>query len=238
MARKLNRGETPRMAVKAQVFKKKNRLRALLSVILATAGIGLIGFALAKLDKLPFGNAAAEEDVAFAQDLFIQQQDIFMNLKNVLHIPEAPLFSTEPEKSSEFQNLAEGDFIGTLLIPALDQSFPIIHGTSDEHLKEGVGHYAQSVMPGVEDNCVLSGHRDTVFTDLGDLIVGDLLIIEMADRSLTYKIDGTRIVDKEDRTVIVPTDYAALTLTTCYPFVYIGNAPQRYVVTAALIPNE
>jgi len=93
-------------------------------------------------------------------------------------------------------------------------------------------------MPGVEDNCVLSGHRDTVFTDLGDLIVGDLLIIEMADRSLTYQIDGTRIVDKEDRTVIVPTDYAALTLTTCYPFVYIGSAPQRYIVTAALIPNE
>lgn len=226
------------MAVKAQAFKKKNRLRVFLSICLFAAGIGLIGFALAKLDRLPFSTTAAEEDLAVAQDLFIQQQDTFMNLKNALHVPEAPLFSTEPETSTEFQGLAEGDFIGTLLIPALDQSFPIIHGTSDAHLKEGVGHYAQSVMPGVEDNCVLSGHRDTVFTDLGDLIIGDLLIIEMADRLLTYQIDGTRIVDKEDRTVIVPTNYAALTLTTCYPFVYIGSAPQRYVVTAALIPNE
>ncbi|MZQ99085.1 MAG: class D sortase [Acidaminobacter sp.] len=226
------------MAVKAQAFKKKNRIRALISVCLFAAGIGLVGFALAKLDKLPFSKAAAEEDLAANQDLFIEQQDTFVNLRNVLHIPEAPLFSTGPETSTEFQNLAEGDFIGTLLIPALEQSFPIIHGTSDEHLKEGVGHYTQSVMPGAKDNCVLSGHRDTVFTDLGDLIVGDLLIIEMADRLLTYQINGTRIVDKEDRTVIVPTDHAALTLTTCYPFVYIGNAPQRYVVTAALIPNE
>lgn len=226
------------MAVKAQAFKKKNLRRALLSVFLVAAGIGLIGFALAKLDRLPFGKAAVKEDVAVAQDLFIQQQDIFMTLKNTLHIPEAPLFRNKPEKPTEFQELAEGDFIGTLLIPALDQSFPIIHGTSDANLKEGVGHYAQSVMPGVEDNCVLSGHRDTVFTDLGDLIVGDLLIIEMADRLLTYQIDGTRIVDKEDRTVIVPTDHAALTLTTCYPFVYVGSAPQRYIVTAALIPNE
>ena len=226
------------MAVKAQAFKKKNRLRVLLSVCLFAAVIGMIGFALAKLDRLPFSTSAAEEDLAVDQDLFIQQQNTFINLKNVLYIPEAPLFSTEPEKSTKFRDLKEGDFIGTLLIPAPDQSFPIIHGTSDEHLKEGVGHYAQSVMPGVEDNCVLSGHRDTVFTELGDLIVGDLLTIEMADRSLTYKIDGTRIVDKEDRTVIVPTDYAALTLTTCYPFVFIGSAPQRYIVTAALTPND
>jgi sortase A len=80
---------------------------------------------------------------------------------------------------------------------------------------------------------VLSGHRDGFH--IWVLIVGDLLIIEMADRSLTYQINGTRIVDKEDRTVIVPTDHAALTLTTCYPFAFIGSAPQRYVVTAALI---
>ncbi|MDK9711358.1 hypothetical protein [Acidaminobacter sp.] len=62
------------MAVKAQAFKKKNRLRALLSVCLVAAGIGLIGFALAKLDMLPFGKAAAEEDVSVTQDLFIQDR--------------------------------------------------------------------------------------------------------------------------------------------------------------------
>lgn len=238
MTKKLNRGETPRMAVKARAYKKKNRLLTLLSVCLAAAGVGLTGFALYKLEMLPFSLTAAEQTLVVSQDLFVEQQDIFVNLRNQLHIPEASIHSTKPEKSTEFQNIMEGDFIGTLRIPALDQSFPIIHGTSDEHLKEGVGHYAQSVMPGVEDNCVLSGHRDTVFSDLGDLVAGDLLIIEMADRLLTYQINGTRIVDKEDRTVIVPTDHAVLTLTTCYPFVYIGSAPQRYVVTADLVDNE
>jgi sortase A len=238
MTRKLKRGETPRMAVKAQAFKKKNRIRTLISVGVLAIGVGMIWYALDKLEMLPFSQASAEEKLVFNNDSFIEQQDIFVKLRNELNIPEAPLFSMKPEKSTEFINISEGDLIGTLLIPALDQSYPIIHGTSDEHLKKGVGHYTQSVMPGVEDNCVLSGHRDTVFSDLGDLLVGDLLIIEMPDRLLTYQINGTRIVDKEDRTVIVPTNNAVLTLTTCYPFTFIGSAPDRYIVTANLISNE
>jgi sortase A len=238
MTRKLKRGETPRMAVKAQAFKKKNRIRTLISVGVLAIGVGMIWYALDKLEMLPFSQGAAEEKLVFNNDSFIEQQDIFVKLRNELNIPEAPLFSMKPEKSTEFINISEGDLIGTLLIPALDQSYPIIHGTSDEHLKKGVGHYTQSVMPGVEDNCVLSGHRDTVFSDLGDLLVGDLLIIEMPDRLLTYQINGTRIVDKEDRTVIVPTNNAVLTLTTCYPFTFIGSAPDRYIVTANLISNE
>lgn len=226
------------MAVKAQAFKKKNRIRTLISVGVLAIGVGMIWYALDKLEMLPFSQASAEEKLVFNNDSFIEQQDIFVKLRNELNIPEAPLFSMKPEKSTEFINISEGDLIGTLLIPALDQSYPIIHGTSDEHLKKGVGHYTQSVMPGVEDNCVLSGHRDTVFSDLGDLLVGDLLIIEMPDRLLTYQINGTRIVDKEDRTVIVPTNNAVLTLTTCYPFTFIGSAPDRYIVTANLISNE
>ena len=128
-----------------------------------------------------------------------------------------------------------GTDIGTLTIPALDQTLPIVEGTDEADLKKGVGHFIQSVLPGEEDNCVLSGHRDTVFSKLGGLETDDLLIVETDAGTFTYKISSIRIVDKDDKTVIVPADHAVLTLTTCYPFHYIGSAPDRYILTADLV---
>lgn len=127
---------------------------------------------------------------------------------------------------------AEGDAVGTLFIPALDQTLPIVEGTGDDELKEGVGHYAQSVLPGEPDNCVLSAHRDTYFSGLEALVIGDQLIVQTLAGTFMYEITGVRIVDKDDRTVIVPTDHAVLTLTTCYPFNYVGSAPERYIISA------
>jgi sortase A len=91
------------------------------------------------------------------------------------------------------------------------------------------------VLPGEKDNCVLSGHRDTVFAGLGKLKKGDLVIARTSAGAFTYRITGIRIVRSNDRTVIVPTDHAVLTLSTCYPFNYVGNAPKRYVLIADLV---
>jgi sortase A len=139
--------------------------------------------------------------------------------------PPAKAAPTRPDK---------GKKVGTLSIPRLDQSFPIVEGTGARELKRGVGHFAQSVMPGEADNCVLSGHRDTVFTELGRLKIGDKLIVRTPDGEFTYKITRKRIVHKDDKTVIVPTDHAVLTVTTCYPFEYVGSAPDRYILVADL----
>lgn len=132
----------------------------------------------------------------------------------------------------------KGKTIGTLTIPSLKIKVPIIEGTRDRDLKKGVGHYVGSVLPGEKDNCVLSGHRDTTLRKLGKLKEGAKLIITTSAGKFTYTLSGTRIVDKEDRTVIVPTQEAVLTLTTCYPFNYVGNAPDRYVVSADLYKAE
>lgn len=133
--------------------------------------------------------------------------------------------------------IQNGDLIGTVAIPEIDEIYPIIEGTTDSDLKRGVGHFAQSVMPGVKDNSVLSGHRDSVFSKLGELKVGSLVIVRTRDGVFTYSVFKTRIVLPDDRTVIVPTPTAVLTLTTCYPFIYFGNAPKRYIVSAQLIKS-
>ncbi|MEH6947173.1 class D sortase [Bacillus sp. JJ634] len=139
------------------------------------------------------------------------------------------LYPTRPEK---------GDMIGDLYIPKLDSTLPIYHGTNEDELEKGVGHYAGSVLPGETDNSVLSGHRDTVFRKLGEVGKGDLLITNTEAGTFTFKVRKVRIVDADDRTVIVPKPKATLTVTTCYPFSYIGNAPERYVLIADLIKTE
>jgi len=143
-----------------------------------------------------------------------------------------------PDKILYPLNPAEGDIIGSLSIPVLKQKLPVIQGTDADELKKGVGHFIQSVLPGEEDNCVLSGHRDTVFAELGKLKISDQLIVQTSAGTFTYEIKRIRIVDKDDKTVIVPADHAVLTLTTCYPFFFIGNAPDRYILIADLVISK
>lgn len=132
----------------------------------------------------------------------------------------------------------EGDNIGSLTIPVLKLKLSIFQGTGTKELKEGVGHFTQSVLPGEKDNCVFSGHRDTVFRQIGNLKIGDQLIVQTSAGIFTYEVSGTRIVHEDDKTVIVPIDHAVLTMTTCYPFNAIGNAPDRYIVSADLVKNK
>jgi len=90
-------------------------------------------------------------------------------------------------------------------------------------------------MPGAKDNSVLSGHRDSVFSKLGQLRKGDSVIVRTSSGTFTYLVRRTFIVMANDRTVIVPTPTATLTLTTCYPFFVIGSAPKRFIVSADLV---
>jgi len=149
-----------------------------------------------------------------------------------------PLVSPAPDKASYPVYPAEGDNIGSLTIPALKQEFSVLQGTGDVELKKGVGHFNQSVLPGEKDNCVFSGHRETVFRQLGKLKIGDQLIVQTSAGTFTYEVSGTRIVHAEDKTVIVPTDHAVLTLTTCYPFNTPGYFPDRYIVSADLVMSN
>jgi sortase A len=131
-----------------------------------------------------------------------------------------------------------GENIGELIIPKLGASLPIFHGTDEEELEKGVGHYSKSVLPGENDNSVLSGHRDTVFRKLGEVGKGDLLVVETDAGTFTYKVKNVRIVDKNDRTVIVPKPRATLTVSTCYPFDFIGSSPERYILVANLVSKQ
>lgn len=133
---------------------------------------------------------------------------------------------------------SEGEYIGTLYIPILDITFPIYEGTSENEFKKGLGHYIKSALPGETNNSVISGHRVTPFKGIGKLKIDDLTIIKTSAGEFTYKVHNIKIVNKDDRTVIVSTKKPVLTLTTCYPFYYIGASPSRYIVSSTLIKSD
>lgn len=149
--------------------------------------------------------------------------------------PEPKGTGARPAAATRREFEAPGGTIGTITIPELHRTLPIVQGTDSDDLEKGVGHYVRSVMPGASDNCVLSGHRDTVFAGLDTVGIGDRLVVRTRAGSFTYKVRRIRIVHKDDRTVIVPADHAVLTVTTCYPFHWIGPAPDRFVLVADLV---
>jgi len=163
--------------------------------------------------------------------------EIFSNSNGAEYLPH--ITSNQlPQTVPTLKKPEVGDVIGSLSIPRIKSTIAIIEGTGNKELKRGVGHYVGSVIPGVSDNSVLAGHRDSVFRRLGEVKIGDLITVKNDYGTFVYEVHKIRIVQANDRTVIVPTKSAVLTLSTCYPFRFIGNAPKRYVVQAGLVIGE
>ncbi|MGN7941016.1 class D sortase [Virgibacillus sp. 6R] len=131
-----------------------------------------------------------------------------------------------------------GEEMGKLVIPKLERAFPIYQGTNANVLKKGVGHVPTSALPGENNHSILSGHRDTVFRGLEILKENEKFIVTTQAGEFLYKIKQIRIVDAENQTVMTPKPKGMLTLITCYPFGFIGEAPQRYVITGELISSN
>lgn len=149
--------------------------------------------------------------------------------KKSLDIPQR-----EQLKSNEIEHHIVGEQVAQLTIPKINSQYATYWGTDDATLDQGVGMYVSewTVTPDVTGHVVMSGHRDTVFSELGLLEVEDVIEVEYEGETYTYKIDDTWITHADDRTVIVEKDEPTLTLTTCYPFDYIGAAPDRYIIQA------
>jgi sortase A len=127
---------------------------------------------------------------------------------------------------------SEGTLLGRIDVPRLGLSAVIFEGTSDGTLARGVGHLTGSARPGRYGNLVLAGHRDTFFRKLRGIREGDVVMISALDGRFDYMVESTAIVNSNAAEVLRPGSGATLTLITCYPFGFIGNAPQRLIVRA------
>jgi sortase A len=130
------------------------------------------------------------------------------------------------------QPILVGTPVARLAIPHLDYSVIVAEGATSKVLRRAVGHLPASARPGESGNVVLAGHRDTFFRRLEHVERGDRIVLESEAGAETYRIEWTAVVEPQDVEVMADTGYPALTLITCYPFRYVGNAPQRFVVRA------
>lgn len=126
----------------------------------------------------------------------------------------------------------EGDVLGRIVVPRLGIKVVILQGTTSKTLRLGAGHMIGTAMPGEEGNIGIAGHRDTWFRDLKDIQSGDQIQIQTAAGQSRYQVDWIQIVAPKDIGILALTKGSAITLVTCYPFHYIGAAPERFVVHA------
>jgi sortase A len=127
---------------------------------------------------------------------------------------------------------AAGSMVGRIEIPRLGVSAIIRAGSDARTLRLAVGHIPGTAFPGEPGNIGLAGHRDTFFRRLGDIQIDDEIRIVTPEETYTFRVEETSVVKPRDTWVLNATAAPALTLVTCYPFTYIGSAPDRFIVRA------
>ena len=148
--------------------------------------------------------------------------------------PSVPPATPADEAGSrdDDSGLGPDGLVGVLEIPRLKLSEVVASGDDDSTLKVAVGHLPDTPLPWASGNSVIAAHRDTHFRPLRDIQHGDLVRLKTRKGVLEYVVKDTMIVAPSDVWVMAPSDDRRLTLVTCYPFNYIGSAPQRFIVQA------
>ena len=186
-------------------------LRFTRHALLAVGLLTLAYCALVVVDTWAFQN---EESRDFDRQLLAQRQASLQKTK----LPLA-LLSTK-------------GLLGRIQIPRLGLEAIVIEGTSKTTLRRAVGHISGTALPGELGNVGISGHRDTFFRPLRNIRQNDIITLTTLSGEFRYRVVSTKIVPPFAIAVLDSTQEEILTLVTCYPFYFLGSAPDRFIVRA------
>lgn len=147
----------------------------------------------------------------------------------------APLSVPVPRAPAPAPN--NGSVVGRLEIPRLGVSVMVVQGVSDGDLRRAAGHIPGTALPGEPGNVGIAAHRDTFFRPLRFIAPNDTITLSTRERAYRYRVVSTEIVKPEAVEVLYPTGGDTLTLVTCFPFYYVGSAPERFIVRAERVPG-
>lgn len=128
--------------------------------------------------------------------------------------------------------------LGRIEIPRIGLSAIVREGDDETTLAVAVGHVPGTARPGDRGNMALAGHRDSFFRALRHIRIDDAIRFRTAGRLYDYRVDSTEVVPPGETRVLGPTADTVLTLVTCYPFTFLGHAPDRFIVRAHLDPSR
>lgn len=202
----------------------------LLETALWIIGITLIAFYIA---ANAWGRAEAQHHVSG----FIEAQQLARTVGDADEQPEsfkrsASNIAVAAPASAAADPVLENGVVAILRIPGIALEVPVMYGTGESVLRRGAGVIEGTRMPGVQGNVALAAHRDTFFRRLEDIALGDQIELDTFDRTLRYRITELSVVEPTAVHVLADTGESVLTLVTCYPFYFVGNAPQRFIVRA------
>ena len=154
--------------------------------------------------------------------------------------PDQELWSPERVEAFELAEEAGGlpKALAVLSIDSVNVKVAVFNDTTDHVLDIGAGRVLGTAHVGEPGNLAIAAHRDGFFRGLKDITMGDEIALETAAGRTHYSVTGITIVDPDDISVLAPTDEASLTLITCYPFYYVGSAPQRFIVHASIVAQD
>ena len=140
--------------------------------------------------------------------------------------------------SKPWTDAKDNTVVGRLEIPDLKLSVPVLSNFDPSSLKRGVGHIEGTALPGGLGTLGLAGHRDTFFRPLRHIAKNMDIRVTDAAGTFHYIVDSTEIVTPDEVQVLDILNQPKLTLITCYPFDFIGQAPKRFIVHAHLLSLE
>jgi sortase A len=136
------------------------------------------------------------------------------------------------------QNPTDRQLIGRLIIPRLHLSAMVREGVGEDTLRIALGHIPGTALPGQTGNIGVAGHRDTLFRRLQGIQSNDLIRLETVNGSYLYRVRKVAVVSPQKVSVLNAGLYPELTLVTCFPFYYVGSAPDRFIVTARQVSGD
>ena len=155
-----------------------------------------------------------------------------------LSIPAADQRHWSEQRKADYERALSEEAGATLAILRIDSAgieVPVFDSTSKTALNRGSGHVAGTALPGARGNTAIAGHRDGFFRGLKDIGVGTEIELATLYGQHRFRVSEILIVDPLDVSVLGPTDETMITLITCYPFYFVGPAPERFIVRATLI---
>jgi LPXTG-site transpeptidase (sortase) family protein len=147
----------------------------------------------------------------------------------------APAAITERASPFRRPRAWRGELLGRLEIPRLHLYAMVREGSDDETLDVALGHITGTALPGQGGNMAIAGHRDTLFHRLREIGKGDVIRFQNWSAAYIYNVDSIAIVQPQTVSVLAASNRPQITLVTCYPFHYIGAAPERFIVKAHLV---
>jgi sortase A len=146
--------------------------------------------------------------------------------------------ATEEPRAASVNRPRGATAVGRIEIPAVGLATRVLEGSDASTLHLAVGHIPGTALPGPSGNVGLAGHRDTFFRSLRRIKVGDEIRLTTSAGTFKYRVISLRIVLPDAIEVLNDTKLPTLTLVTCYPFDFVGTAPQRLIVHAEMIRNS